>query len=173
MDMFIVFCAKYLIIVIGLLALGYWLTLPRKQKTEVLIMGIITGIVAFILAKTGGAMFTDPRPFVSDGVTPLFAYTADNGFPSDHTLLGMIVTMALLSVSRKWAVNLFVLTVIVGASRVLAGVHHPIDIVGSILFGALGGVVAIYITPKIIGSLAGSKYAKMLGLHGTAKKKKQ
>ena len=81
--------------------------------------------------------------------------------------------MALLSVSRKWAVNLFVLTVIVGASRVLAGVHHPIDIVGSILFGALGGVVAIYITPKIIGSLAGSKYAKMLGLHGTAKKKKQ
>lgn len=170
--MFIVFCAKYLIIVIGLFALGYWLTLPRKQKTEVLIMGAITGIVAFILAKTGSAMFVDPRPFVSDGVTPLFAYTADNGFPSDHTLLGMVITMALLSVSRKWAVNIFVLTVIIGASRVLAGVHHPIDIVGSIVFGALGGVVAIYITPKIIDSLASSKYAKMLGLHRITKKKK-
>ncbi len=170
--MFIVFCAKYLIIVIGLFALGYWLTLPRKQKTEVLIMGAITGIVAFILAKTGSAMFVDPRPFVSDGVTPLFAYTADNGFPSDHTLLGVVITMALLSVSRKWAVNIFVLTVIIGASRVLAGVHHPIDIVGSIVFGALGGVVAIYITPKIIDSLASSKYAKMLGLHRITKKKK-
>lgn len=170
--MFIVFCAKYLIIVIGLFALGYWLTLPRKQKTEVLIMGAIIGIVAFILAKTGSAMFVDPRPFVSDGVTPLFAYTADNGFPSDHTLLGVVITMALLSVSRKWAVNIFVLTVIIGASRVLAGVHHPIDIVGSIVFGALGGVVAIYITPKIIDSLASSKYAKMLGLHRITKKKK-
>lgn len=170
--MFIVFCAKYLIIVIGLFALGYWLTLPRKQKTEVLIMGAITGIVAFILAKTGSAMFVDPRPFVSDGVTPLFAYTADNGFPSDHTLLGVVITMALLSVSRKWAVNIFVLTVIIGASRVLAGVHHPIDIVGSIVFGALGGVVAIYITPKIIDSLASSKYTKMLGLHRITKKKK-
>lgn len=172
MDMFIVFCAKYLIIVVGLFALSYWLTLPRKQKTEVLIMGAITGIVAFILAKTGSSMFVDPRPFVSDGVTPLFAYTADNGFPSDHTLVGMIITMALLSVSRKWAVNLFVLTIIVGASRVFAGVHHPIDIVGSILFGALGGVLAMYLTPKIINSLASSKYAKMLGLHHVTKKKK-
>lgn len=170
--MFIVFCAKYLIIIVGLFALSYWLTLPRKQKTEVLIMGAITGIVAFILAKTGSAMFVDPRPFVSDGVTPLFAYTADNGFPSDHTLVGMVITMALLSVSRKWAVNLFVLTIIIGASRVFAGVHHPIDIVGSILFGALGGVIAMYITPKIIDSLANSKYAKTLGLHRTAKKKK-
>lgn len=173
MDMFIIFCAKYLIVVIGLFALGYWLTLPRKQKSEVLIMGVIAGIVALILAKTGSAMFVDPRPFVSDGVTPLFAYPADNGFPSDHTLLGMIITMALLSVSRKWAVNLFVLTVIVGASRVLAGVHHPIDIVGGILFGALGGVVAIYLTPKVIDSLARSKYAKMLGLHHISNKKKQ
>lgn len=172
MDMFIVFCAKYLIIVVGLFALSYWLTLARKQKTEVLIMGAITGIVAFILAKTGSAMFVDPRPFVSDGVTPLFAYTADNGFPSDHTLVGMIITMALLSVSRKWAVNLFVLTIIIGASRVFAGVHHPIDIVGSILFGALGGVLAMYLTPKLINSLASSKYAKMLGLHRVTKKKK-
>lgn len=172
MDMFIVFCAKYLIIVVGLFALSYWLTLPRKQKTEVLIMGAITGIVSFILAKTGSAMFVDPRPFVSDGVTPLFAYTADNGFPSDHTLVGMIITMALLSVSRKWAVNLFVLTIIIGASRVFAGVHHPIDIVGSILFGSLGGVLAMYLTPKIINSLASSKYAKMLGLHHVTKKKK-
>lgn len=172
MDIFIVFCAKYLIIVVGLLALSYWLTLARKQKTEVLVMGIITGLIAFILAKIGSAMFVDPRPFVSDGVTPLFAYTADNGFPSDHTLLGMIITMALLSVSRKWAVNLFVLTVVIGASRVFAGVHHPIDIVGSIVFGALGGVVAMYYTPKIINSLAASKYAKTLGLRSVKNKKK-
>jgi len=172
MDIFIVFCAKYLIIVVGLLALSYWLTLARKQKTEVLVMGIITGLIAFILAKIGSAMFVDPRPFVSDGVTPLFAYTADNGFPSDHTLLGMIITMALLSVSRKWAVNLFVLTVVIGASRVFAGVHHPIDIVGSIVFGALGGVVAMYYTPKIINSLATSKYAKTLGLRSVKNKKK-
>ena len=172
MDMFIVFCAKYLITIVGLFALSYWLTLPRKQKTEVLIMGAITGIVAFILAKIGSAMFVDPRPFVSDGITPLFACTADNGFPSDHTLVGMIITMALLSVSRKWTVNLFVLTIIIGASRVFAGVHHPIDIVGSILFGALGGVTAMYLTPKIINSLESSKYAKTIGLHRVTKKKK-
>ena len=170
--MFIGFCAKYLIVIVGLFALAYWITLPRKQKTEVLIMGVITAIVAFILAKTGSALFNDPRPFVSDNVTPLFPYVADNGFPSDHTLLGMIITMALLSVSRRWAVNLFVLTVIIGTSRVLAGVHHPVDIVGSILFGALGGVVAIYVTPMIINTLAASKYAKKLGLHRLSTKKK-
>jgi len=171
MDMFIVFCAKYLIIVVAMFAFGYWLTLPRKQRTEVLLMGIVTGIVSFILAKTGSAMYNDPRPFVSDGITPLFAYPADNGFPSDHTLLGMVITMALLSVSRKWAVNLFVLTVIIGASRVLAGVHHSVDIAGSIAFGALGGVVAVYVVPKIVTKLAATKYAKILGFHRVAKKK--
>lgn len=165
MDMLITFCAKYLIFIVALVAFVIWLSFARRQKTEVVIVGIITAIVAFILAKTGAALFSDPRPFVSDHVTPLFAYTADNGFPSDHTLLGMIITIAIMSVSRRWGVTLFILTIIVGASRVLAGVHHPVDIVGGIVFGALGGAVAAYALPKIVEWLASTSYAKQLGLH--------
>lgn len=148
--MLIIACAKYLIIIVGLLAIFYWLRLPNKQKLQTLIFGIITGMVALILAKIGGSLFYDARPFVSDNVVPLFRYTADNGFPSDHTLLAACVAVTIFIVSKKWGIGFTVLVVIIGTSRVLAYVHHPIDIIGSIVFAAIGGVVAYFVTPKAL-----------------------
>lgn len=165
MDMIIIFCANYLIVIMGLITLAFWLTRSRKIKTEMVVTGVVIAIASFIFAKTGSMLFNDPRPFVTDHITPLFTYPADNGFPSDHTLVGMMAALTVLSVSRRWGVILFALTLVVGGARVAAGVHHPIDIVGGIVFGALGGVVAVYVAPKIIQWLSSSSYAKSLGLH--------
>jgi len=168
MDSIIIFCAKYLIFIVGLLALGYWFTLPKKQKVEIVIYGIITGIIAFILAKLSGIVFNDPRPFISDHVTALFSYTADNGFPSDHTLVTAAIAATVFSVSKKWGIGLLVLSVIIGTSRVLAHVHHPIDIAGSLVFAAIGALVAYYLTPLISSQIGESKYGKKLGYHGSS-----
>lgn len=155
MNTVIIFCAKYLVFIVGLVAVGYWLTLPKKQKLTVAIFGVITLAVAFILAKIGGAVFYDARPFVLDHVTALFKYTADNGFPSDHTLLAASIGLAIFMASKKWGAGLLAAAVIIGTSRVLAHVHHPIDIVGSLIFVAIGGMLAYYLTPKISGQIVG------------------
>lgn len=150
MNLIIILCAKYLFIVIGLIAFIYWLKLTNKHKLEVVTFGIITALIAFLLAKVGGAMFYNARPFVVDNVVPLFPHIANNGFPSDHTLLSAVIAVTIYSVSKKLGLILGGLSVVVGMSRVLALVHHPIDIVGGLVFAMIGGVVAYYLTPKII-----------------------
>lgn len=158
MNSIIIFCAIYLIFVVGLVAAGYWLTLPKKQKISVAVFGIITLLVSFILAKIGGALFYDARPFVSDHVVALFKYTADNGFPSDHTWVTASVALAILTVSKKWGIGLLAGSIIIGVSRVLANVHHPIDIIASLVFAAIGGAIAYYATPKILNRLSNKRF---------------
>lgn len=157
MDAIIIFCAKYLIYLLGAAVLIYWLTLPRRLKLQVLIAGVIIAIVGFALAKIGSSLYNDPRPFVTDGVTPLFAYQADNGFPSDHTLVSSILALAIFAVSKKWGIGLWVIAVVIGLARVFAGVHHLTDIIGSLVFTALGLLAAAYFTPSIMRRLTNKR----------------
>lgn len=150
MDLVIILCAKYLIFLFGLAAFAYFLILSKKLKIKVIIFGIITTIIAFILAKIGSSLFYDARPFVSDHVTALFKYTADNGFPSDHTLLSASIAITIFAISRKWGIGFLIISIIIGTSRVLAHVHHPIDILGGIIFALIGGFFAFYVSPKIL-----------------------
>ena len=50
--------------------------------------------------KTLGSTLT-PRPFVVQHVAPLFPRDADNGFPSDHTLLATFFAVCVFFYSRK------------------------------------------------------------------------
>lgn len=154
MNSVIIFCAQYLIYLLIILAFSYWLTLPKKQKVQVVVYGVITALVAFILAKIGSSIFFDARPFVSDHLTPLFKHVADNGFPSDHTLFSASIAVAVFLVSKKWGIGFFVLSIIIGSSRVFANVHHPIDILGGLVFAIIGGVAANYAAPVIISNIS-------------------
>ena len=149
MNSIIILCAKDLIYLTALLGLVYWITLKTDQKRHFVIFGAITASAAFILAKIGGLLFYNARPFASEHLTPLIQHAASNGFPSSHTLLAAVIAVTIFAISKKWGIGFMVVAVIIGASRVAANIHHPVDIIGSIIFAVVGGVVAYYLTPKI------------------------
>lgn len=149
MNSLVILCAKDLIYLTVFLGLVYWLFLAKNQKRRLIIFGVITGAVAFIFAKIGDALFYDTRPFVIEHITPLIKHAANNGFPSDHTLLAASIAVAIFYISKKWGIGFMLLAIAIGSSRVLSHVHHPIDIIGSIIFAVIGGAVAYYLTPKI------------------------
>lgn len=144
------YTAKYSYLLIGLIALIYWLTLPKRLKIQLVVFGFITAAVSYLLAKVGAALFYDPRPFVTQHVLPVYPHAADNGFPSDHTLLSAFITVTIFSVNKKIGLLLLLLTLMVGGSRIIGHIHSPIDIIGSIVFALVGGLVAFYLTPKVI-----------------------
>lgn len=150
MNNLIIFTAKYVVFIIPLIAFIYWLTLGKRQKVQFALYGIITLIVTFILTRIGSAAYFDPRPFADGTVTPLLPHAADNGFPSDHTALAASVAVATFLMNKKLGIILGLVAILVGASRVVAHVHSPIDIIGSIVFACIGGMAAFYITPKIL-----------------------
>lgn len=134
--------AQYAVLLSIVIAVGVWLRLPRQQKWEFGFTGVIGGAIAVALLKLGGALYHDPRPFVTEHITPLFPHPADNGFPSDHTLLAMFLAMCVLFYSRKWGIVLIALAAAIGGARVAAHVHHWIDIFAAMLFAVVAALAA-------------------------------
>lgn len=75
---------------------------------------------------------------------------ADNGFPSDHTLLSSSIAVTIFSAHKKLGLVLFVLVLLDGLSRVIGHIHSLIDIIGSVVFTFVGASVAYWLTPKVV-----------------------
>jgi len=133
----IIFCATYLIFIMGFTALLVFLTLDKKAKRKLLIFSAWVLPLAFILSRIAAYAYDNPRPFVVGGFEPLASNSTDNGFPSDHTLVSSVIAMIFWYQKRTVGIILLISAVIVGLGRVYAGVHHPIDIVGSFVISIL------------------------------------
>ena len=151
-DSVIAALAQYGFILSFALAFVVWLRLPRRPRLELLLAGILGGLVCLALIKVAGSLYYDPRPFVTQHIAPLFRHAADNGFPSDHTAVTMFVAFCVLVVSRPWGLALVALSLLAGVARVLAHVHSPIDLVAAVAIAlaaaAVGWVLARWIVAR-------------------------
>ncbi|MDO8566493.1 MAG: phosphatase PAP2 family protein [Candidatus Moranbacteria bacterium] len=148
MDSFIIFGAQYLYLVIVIAALVYICWQPKELCWKIALCAIIALPLTYIAAKIVSNFYFDPRPFVIGQFTPLLPHAADNGFPSDHTLLGSAVAAVIFFFHRKLGFLLFVVAFLVGVSRVFAGIHHFADIFGSMVIAAVvTSIVSQYIFP--------------------------
>ena len=114
----------------------------RARLLELALAATVIGPTAFVLAKIGAGVISSPRPFTQSGVAPLITSAHDNGFPSDHTLLLGAVAAVVTVANRRLGLGFWALAAIVGLARVYAGVHHPINVLGSLVIAALA--LALY-----------------------------
>src|SRR5919202_354653 len=138
MTLLIILTASYLYFLTGAVALISWLRSSRTVKTQLLKLAILTALLALVLAFIGGLLYYDPRPFVVEHIRPLIAHAADNGFPSDHTLICMTVAAVIWVYHRRTGI-------------LLALVHHPVDIAGSTLIAVLATAIAWYLLDRARG----------------------
>ncbi len=138
MHNLITIIAKDFIVIPLLIALVVWLRLDRHHKKEFIVLAAGSAVITLALAVIGSKLFNDPRPFVVGHFTPYFAHGHDNGFPSDHTLLGSLLAFLVYKYDRKLGGLALIFALAIGLARVLSGVHHTVDIIGSVVFAALG-----------------------------------
>ena len=141
MDGVITFVAKDLILLPVLVILYIICRLKGVKRRDFFILLLASGGLSLILAKVGSHLYYDPRPFIKDGVAPLFRASRDNGFPSDHALLAAFLGFAALSYSFRWGVGLLVVAALIGWARVDAGVHHLVDVCGSFVFTGIAYLI--------------------------------
>ncbi len=138
MDTFFIYTAKYAF-VLPVVILGTYFFLQRwPRHLRMALFAIPAGILAYALGKLGSAFYYDPRPFVVGHFTPLIAHAANNGFPSDHTLLAAALASVGMFWDRRLGVVLWLLAILIATARVYVGVHHTVDVVGSMGFGIVG-----------------------------------
>jgi len=142
----IIFLATKLHVIIVVTVLVYILFLYKEKRNQTLLLALLTLPVAFIFGKVASLFIDNPRPFVVEGITPLIQHIADNGFPSDHTLLATTLACIVFVYNKPLGAILLGLSILVGVSRVLAGVHHYLDVSGSVLIA----VFATYLATVVI-----------------------
>ncbi|MDI6777915.1 MAG: phosphatase PAP2 family protein [Patescibacteria group bacterium] len=157
MNVLIIFGAKYILFVSAAIAVFYLLKQPRKRQKEILFFAVVVLPLSYIAAKIISRFYFDPRPFVVGNFTPLIPHKADNGFPSDHALLGAAIAFTIFRFDTKLGLFLLFLALLTGFARVFAGVHHLTDIAGSILI-----VLTVYSITILFrrSNLRNEKYAQ-------------
>ncbi len=133
-DRLALFAANYLYLVQLLVALVWFLRQPRVRQAQIIAFGVVFLPLVVLVAEGIGLFYHDPRPFVVGHFTPLIPHSPDNGFPSDHSLLTSAVATLVAYFDLPLGLLLWVLAAGVGAARVYAGIHHPIDVLGAFGF---------------------------------------
>ncbi len=148
-DTLSIFAANYLWYVIIGITVVYFLTLSRPEQKRMLIFAALVLPLVYLFSLLGGALYYDARPFVVEHFNPLIPHKPSNGFPSDHVLWSAATAAIILPSNKYLSLILWLLTILVGASRVHAGVHHPVDIVGSMLIAIVVGSIVYLIIRRM------------------------
>ena len=133
MELIIIFSAKYLDYV--LLAVFLILFLKNRSKNFLLIPLISALISRFIFTELIRFFYFRPRPFVEQGVSPLFEHAPSASFPSGHAAFFFALSAGVYHYNKKAGLWFFAVSSLMGLARVLAGVHYLTDIFGGLLIG--------------------------------------
>jgi undecaprenyl-diphosphatase len=117
----------------------------KFNKRKTLIAGV-TISVTYLLSMLMKRFFNKPRPFLQQAVhlLPPVPSRKDSSFPSKHTALAFAVSAFVIIYHRTWGLGLWLLSLLVGISRIWMGQHYPSDIVGSAILGNITAFVVMF-----------------------------
>lgn len=135
MNNIVIFFADYAIFLLFALLPVLWI----QKKREMVLHTIISAFIAWLISKFLKDFFAVPRPYVANGFAPLVGNFSDGSFPSNHTAAAFAISVSLFLHKYKWGIPLIFISLAIGISRILGGVHYPLDILGG---AAIGSIVA-------------------------------
>jgi undecaprenyl-diphosphatase len=150
-DGLVIFFADYLQYFLGIVflaALSYsaW---SRKEKIKIFLITALSMIISrFGIVELIRYLYHRPRPFVAYSVNQLVS-NGSYSFPSGHAALFFAMAMAIYFYNKKWGYWFFIAAILMGAARVIAGVHYPTDILGGAAIGILSAYAVFYLVKKI------------------------
>ncbi len=106
---------------------------------EVVTAGLFSRCVLVALARH---FFPRLRPFDKlEGINFLLEQKDSMSFPSGHTAFVFAISTVIYFYNRKTGLVLFILSFLMGLTRIIAGVHWLSDILGGSVLGVLAGVI--------------------------------
>jgi len=140
-DLIVMFFATFFIYFLfaGLIILWF---IDGKIKKAQVIHAIFASLVALIIAILIKHFFPTPRPFIINGEDIDVFMRPDNAaFPSQHTIVAFAIAVTIFLHDRKVGWWFLISALVIGAARVIANVHYPVDIIGGAFLGTIVSVI--------------------------------
>ncbi len=130
------FFSNYAVYILPVIVAIYVVLVANRPIKKLLYAGVVVA-AAMLLAELLKQLFSVPRPFITLDFTPI-ATVANYSFPSIHaTYAGaMFLAVYFLISKRSWfTVAVAIVCIAIAISRVMLGVHYPLDIVVGFALG--------------------------------------
>lgn len=150
LDQVLIFGALYLPYILVILSFSL-LIFNFKRYKFLPILSILSGSIALLFTLLFRALYYNPRPFVSIDSQFLLDHNDISSFPSGHTSFFFAFSTIIFLYNRKAGILFYILSFVIGLSRIATGLHWPIDILGGIILGsAVGFIVWHYANKRIL-----------------------
>ncbi len=136
------FLSEYLLFFL-FLPIFYFL---RKRDYQTVIRITASVILTYLLRKTVGVIWYEPRPFVIDPERLIYPThkLSDSSFFSTHASVAAALAGSIFWGNKQLGLLIFSGAVLVAAGRVLAALHYPIDVI----IGTSVGVAVSFLVEK-------------------------
>lgn len=102
--------------------------------------------VTFISVSVIRKIINSSRPYVLYDISPLIKKDKQGeSFPSRHTVSAAIIAMSCLYINTGLGIIMLVISVIMAAMRVIAGVHFVKDVIAALIIAIVCGIVGFFI----------------------------
>lgn len=145
-DSLIVFIANDIPFLLIGFTFIYFIFLKRNPK-QLFVVTILTLSSALVTEFLKWIVFRHPRPFIAlEGVTQLIEINSMGSFPSQHATIFSALAVSVFIYDKKVGVWFFVLAFLIGVSRIISGIHFPLDILTGFFIGFVVtyGIYKIY-----------------------------
>ena len=146
-----VFLASDLIYVLAGIFVIFMIWTFLKKGLNIVKLSVFALPTIFVFSRLASFLVKTNRPFVEYNLSPIIAHTADNGFPSDHTLAAVSMALIIFSESRILGSIFLLGAALIGYGRFTTNLHNPIDIVASFVIAIIGIIVGRYLMKKVEG----------------------
>jgi len=128
----------------GVLAVGLWLLSPPGDTRwkRACAAGLSAAALGLLANQVISHVWDRARPYEAHaGIAPLLPRSVDPSFPSDHATAALAIAFGVFFVSRRAGWFFLAFAALVSASRVLAGMHYPTDVLASVGVALAAGFV--------------------------------
>lgn len=144
LDYLMIYGAEF-VIYITIFFTAFLLFKQRVKEKAALLLILFSLPIGFLLIKIIRLFIIEPRPFIHLYLRPLIWYYQGPSFPSTHTMIMAIITFSYFYYRSRWAYLFLFLLAWVAIARIYAGLHYPLDIIGSLIVAVISLAVALQV----------------------------
>lgn len=144
------FTGDYLVYISIAIFVGLIIFSIIKKTFNIAVLSLIALPLTFLTTKILQIFIEMERPFLNNSMPALISADPNvNSFPSIHTLAALVIGLIIFSEFKCLGILLVFVAGIIGYSRILANVHNPVDILGSVVIAIVVIIISKIILAKI------------------------